>query len=128
MRVKSIRLSVLSVAGVLALIVFAGVMCQKQKSAEEQSPKAAASTSMMSNDSMMMGNNTRMGGNTMMSDSSMRMTGTTGKSMMTDSMSKSPMKGYYTCTMHPQIHGAKPGKCPICGMDLVFKKAVKTKR
>jgi rubrerythrin len=74
---------------------------------------------MMSTDSMIMG------GNTMMSDSSMRMTGTAGKSMMTDSMSKSTMNGYYTCTMHPQVHEAKPGKCPICGMGLVFHKADK---
>lgn len=26
---------------------------------------------------------------------------------------------YYTCTMHPSVHSATPGKCPICGMDLV---------
>jgi Cu(I)/Ag(I) efflux system membrane fusion protein len=26
---------------------------------------------------------------------------------------------YYTCSMHPQIVGDKPGKCPICHMDLV---------
>lgn len=25
----------------------------------------------------------------------------------------------YTCTMHPQIRQNEPGKCPICGMDLV---------
>ncbi len=25
----------------------------------------------------------------------------------------------WTCSMHPQIHQAKPGKCPICGMDLI---------
>ncbi|MBI3418883.1 MAG: efflux RND transporter periplasmic adaptor subunit [Proteobacteria bacterium] len=25
----------------------------------------------------------------------------------------------YTCPMHPQIISDKPGKCPICGMDLV---------
>jgi Cu(I)/Ag(I) efflux system membrane fusion protein len=29
----------------------------------------------------------------------------------------------YTCPMHPQIIRDKPGKCPICGMDLVKKKA-----
>ncbi|MGD9160594.1 MAG: efflux RND transporter periplasmic adaptor subunit [Desulfobacteraceae bacterium] len=26
---------------------------------------------------------------------------------------------YWTCSMHPQIHEARPGKCPICGMDLI---------
>ena len=26
---------------------------------------------------------------------------------------------YYTCTMHPSVHEKEPGKCPICGMDLV---------
>jgi membrane fusion protein, copper/silver efflux system len=25
----------------------------------------------------------------------------------------------YTCSMHPQIRQAKPGKCPLCGMDLI---------
>ena len=27
----------------------------------------------------------------------------------------------YTCSMHPQIIRDKPGKCPICSMDLVKK-------
>ena len=27
----------------------------------------------------------------------------------------------YTCTMHPEIHSGKPGKCPKCGMALVRK-------
>jgi RND family efflux transporter MFP subunit len=26
---------------------------------------------------------------------------------------------YWTCTMHPSVHAKKPGKCPICSMDLV---------
>ena len=26
---------------------------------------------------------------------------------------------YWTCSMHPQIHADGPGKCPICGMDLI---------
>jgi membrane fusion protein, copper/silver efflux system len=26
---------------------------------------------------------------------------------------------HYTCPMHPSVHEARPGKCPICGMDLV---------
>ncbi len=25
----------------------------------------------------------------------------------------------WTCSMHPQIRETKPGKCPICGMDLI---------
>jgi membrane fusion protein, copper/silver efflux system len=26
---------------------------------------------------------------------------------------------YYTCSMHPQVNEQKPGKCPICGMNLI---------
>lgn len=26
---------------------------------------------------------------------------------------------YYTCSMHPQVMQDKPGKCPICGMELI---------
>ncbi|MGD8627844.1 MAG: heavy metal-binding domain-containing protein, partial [bacterium] len=25
----------------------------------------------------------------------------------------------WTCSMHPQIRQPKPGRCPICGMDLI---------
>lgn len=28
---------------------------------------------------------------------------------------------YWTCVMHPEIHGTKPGQCPKCGMTLVKK-------
>lgn len=28
-------------------------------------------------------------------------------------------EGYYTCSMHPQVHEHKSGKCPICGMELI---------
>lgn len=27
-------------------------------------------------------------------------------------------KAHYICPMHPQVHSDKPGKCPICGMNL----------
>ena len=30
-------------------------------------------------------------------------------------------KVLYTCPMHPQIVSDHPGKCPICGMDLILK-------
>jgi multidrug efflux pump subunit AcrA (membrane-fusion protein) len=26
---------------------------------------------------------------------------------------------HYTCTMHPFVHAAEPGNCPVCGMELV---------
>jgi Cu(I)/Ag(I) efflux system membrane fusion protein len=26
---------------------------------------------------------------------------------------------YWTCAMHPAVHSEGPGKCPICGMDLI---------
>jgi len=50
-------------------------------------------------------------------------TGQAEKQPMPDStQSNQKMKKqatYYTCPMHPQIHEAKPGSCPICGMNLV---------
>lgn len=30
-------------------------------------------------------------------------------------------KAFYTCSMHPEIIRNKPGKCPVCGMDLIKK-------
>ena len=33
--------------------------------------------------------------------------------------SDSAAGGDWTCSMHPQIRQSRPGKCPICGMDLV---------
>jgi Cu(I)/Ag(I) efflux system membrane fusion protein len=32
--------------------------------------------------------------------------------------STSPPPVAYACPMHPDVHGAAPGKCPKCGMDL----------
>ncbi|WP_412471862.1 efflux RND transporter periplasmic adaptor subunit [Halobacteriovorax sp. RT-1-4] len=36
----------------------------------------------------------------------------------TSTHSESKVKTYYTCSMHPQIKEDKPGKCPICHMNL----------
>ena len=33
---------------------------------------------------------------------------------------------YYTCSMHPQVMLPKPGKCPICGMQLIEAKKSNT--
>jgi len=33
--------------------------------------------------------------------------------------SAAPVKTYYTCSMHPEIHSDKPDKCPKCGMELI---------
>lgn len=33
--------------------------------------------------------------------------------------------GYWTCPMHPEVHKTAAGQCPICGMNLVFKKTMK---
>jgi len=32
---------------------------------------------------------------------------------------KEPEVKFWTCSMHPQIRQPGPGKCPICGMDLI---------
>ncbi len=34
----------------------------------------------------------------------------------------------YTCPMHPEIHAAKPGNCPKCGMKLIKEKAKPVKQ
>ena len=36
-------------------------------------------------------------------------------------------KAVYTCVMHPEVQQDAPGKCPICGMTLVLKKAEEPK-
>jgi len=36
--------------------------------------------------------------------------------------------GYWTCPMHPEIHQAGPGQCPICGMNLIYKKVEKNSK
>jgi hypothetical protein len=40
----------------------------------------------------------------------------------------STAKKVYTCPMHPEVISNKPGKCPICGMDLVEKKTTPKKK
>lgn len=40
-----------------------------------------------------------------------------------DTMARAVDAGYWTCTMHPEIHKGEPGNCPKCGMKLVLKKS-----
>ncbi len=35
------------------------------------------------------------------------------------STAEAPLPSSWTCSMHPQIQQPGPGKCPICGMDLI---------
>jgi len=42
----------------------------------------------------------------------------TGHDHVSD-MGQSEATQWWTCSMHPQIHQPKPGKCPICFMDLI---------
>jgi membrane fusion protein, copper/silver efflux system len=39
--------------------------------------------------------------------------------MGTDKKTVRTSEVFYTCSMHPQIMANKPGKCPICHMDLI---------
>jgi len=43
--------------------------------------------------------------------------GKTGETQQSESVEKKPT--IWTCSMHPQIRRTEPGKCPICGMDLI---------
>ena len=44
----------------------------------------------------------------------------------TDPVKKSVQPTVWTCSMHPQIRLPKPGKCPICFMDLIPLESDKT--
>ena len=46
-------------------------------------------------------------------------TGRTGHDHAADAQAGTVKKQTWTCSMHPQIRQPKPGKCPLCFMDLV---------
>lgn len=39
-----------------------------------------------------------------------------------DTIVKASNAGFWTCTMHPEVHKPTSGQCPICSMNLVLKK------
>ena len=45
--------------------------------------------------------------------------GTTSEPAAHEHGSTEKVAQIWTCSMHPQIRMSKPGKCPICGMDLI---------
>ena len=117
MRVKGSYLSVVATTGALALLAASGMMCQKSQSSKAETPLAGTSTAMPATGTEMMGDHT------IMNDSSMNNAKTSESSTYNQTGAATE---YYTCTMHPQVHQAKQGQCPICGMNLVFHKADKT--
>lgn len=46
-------------------------------------------------------------------------TPSTGQADATATSATAALGSYYTCSMHPQVHQAHPGDCPICGMALI---------
>jgi YHS domain-containing protein len=67
----------------------------------------------------------KMEGKDVKADTSMKGMDMKGMKMAGDTASKVKEAGYWTCPMHPEIHQSAPGQCPICGMNLVFKKNAK---
>ncbi|MGA2507499.1 MAG: heavy metal-binding domain-containing protein [Chitinispirillaceae bacterium] len=65
---------------------------------------------------------TKKDGKTGKTDTSMKEMDMKGMKMASDTSAKVADTGYWTCTMHPQVHKTEPGNCPICGMKLVYRK------
>jgi len=102
---------------VAGLFFLSGVLCQKQKSVNSGMEKPAAAAAAQPAVQMVT-DSTAKPDETSVSDS--MAVKATADTDMTPAMAD-----YYTCPMHPQVHRAKPGKCPICGMKLVLRKAKK---
>jgi rubrerythrin len=112
MRIMKIQVNVLpTICAVATLFTFA-VSCQSAAKSNADSTKAVVTKSEM---------------DTKMSDADTSMKGMDKKNMNMTSgtAAKDAETGYWTCPMHPEVHKTVAGQCPICGMNLVFKKDVK---
>jgi hypothetical protein len=120
MRVKGFYLSILSAASILALLMVAGVVCQKPERVKTKTSETNLNTKVPAYDSAMLVDNA------MPADAAAEKNDTFAMSKKSNSVAMTSVAGYYTCPMHSQVHQTKAGKCPICGMDLVFKTVAKT--
>lgn len=114
MRVSGFFAKTLAMVCAAGILLSANVMCQKNKS--EKAGDAADFKQLAGDSSMTLQKKPFV-------DTAMTKSDTGVKTGSANIIVKNAEAGYYTCPMHPQIHQAKPGKCPICGMNLVFKKA-----
>ena len=58
-------------------------------------------------------------------DTSMKGMDMNGMKMSGDTAAKATETGYWTCPMHPEVHQSAAGQCPICGMNLEYKKTTR---
>ena len=101
---------------VAGLVFLSGPLCQKQKNMNSETEKPASAA--MQPASQTITDSMAKPDETSVSDSmAMKATADTDMTPAT--------ADYYTCPMHPQVHRAKPGKCPICGMKLVLRRVSK---
>jgi hypothetical protein len=117
MRFSGLLTKAMPVICVAGLVIAAGITCQKTKSANAE---GAAAGAQMASDSMIKASMPAP------ADTTKKMADSAAVNKRADSLAIAAQGGYYTCPMHPQIHQSKPGKCPICGMNLVFKKNAAT--
>jgi hypothetical protein len=108
---------VVPAVGAVGILLLAGIMCQKPKSGATETVKQAVTATLPEHDSVTMVEKA------ITADMAVKKTDSATVSKEVDTSAATTVAGYYTCPMHPQIRQAKPGKCPLCGMALEFKKA-----
>jgi hypothetical protein len=115
MKLSGFAVKVVNTVCVAGIVLSIGVMCQKPKGSETLPGKCAGAATVPAAQA-----------SAVVPDTSVKKADIAPANPAADTVVKAAEAGYYTCPMHPQINQTTPGKCPICKMDLVFKKAVKT--